>query len=261
MDYAKEFTSHFEILSRRHGRQRVFSDFVEIAACTVHQAPYHTAILEKDEVFAFVERCYLEAIKRYDRTESDSIIALYSIAVMALVESHQDFLGQMYMNLEISNAKNGEFFTPPCMARLMAMMSLPDVSSAIKDKGYITVNDPASGGGVMLIEVANELHRLGFDPRKTMWFEATDINRTCFNLTYFQLSVLGISGAVIHGNTLSMVRWEIRETPTWKILQSRMERSSTAVTPEPENLSASSQSLERPFQKLPRLLTQVGFDF
>jgi hypothetical protein len=39
MQHLKEFTKAFNTLCYGHNRGRVFSDFVEIAALTIHQAP------------------------------------------------------------------------------------------------------------------------------------------------------------------------------------------------------------------------------
>ncbi len=138
---------------------------------------------------------------------------LYATATLGVILNRADFLGTAYMQLEIGNDRSGQFFTPPEVSRMMAEMTFTGMEEHIKAKGYVTVDEPAAGAGGMLIEAANTLQRPGFDPRATMLFRAADIDRTCFNLAYFQLSTLGLCGEVIHGNTLSLEEWDRRATP------------------------------------------------
>lgn len=218
MEHLKEFNKAFDKLSHGHNRGRLFADFVEIAALTVHQAPYHGGVLPRDEAFERIETLYLDAIKRYDKEEIGQIVTLYATASMGLIENRADFLGAAYMGLEISNDRSGQFFTPPTVQRMMAEMSLHDVGKVIEEKGYFTISEPAAGAGGMLIEAANVVKAQGHDPTKTMWFQAVDVDRTCFNMAYFQLSTLGLCGEVVHGNTLSMEQWDSRFTPQMVII-------------------------------------------
>lgn len=219
MRHLKEFTSTFDTLSHGHNRGSLFADVVEIAACTAHQTPYHAGALPKDEAFERIEQSYLDAIRRYDKAEIQQIVTLYATAAMGVIENQADFLGQAYMQLEIGNERSGQFFTPPAVSRLMAEMTFTGMEEHIRAKGYVTVDEPAAGAGGMLIEAAGAIERLGFDPRMAMYFRATDIDRTCFNMAYFQLSTLGLCGEVIHGNALSMEEWERRATPQMKLVE------------------------------------------
>lgn len=217
--YSKEFRKLFDRLCRRHSWHGAFRDFIEIAACTVHQQPYHEGALAKDAEFERIEQVYMATIKKYEREELDQIAALFALSVLALRESPQDFIGQQYMELEVHNKHNGEFFTPAHVSRMMAQMSMVSVDDIIREKGLVTIQEPACGAGVMLIEAANVIREEGFDPRQVMWFQAMDINRTCFNMAYFQLSALELVGEVLHGDTLRFEWWERRETPMWKIIR------------------------------------------
>lgn len=217
--YFKDFRKHFDQLSYRRNWHEVFRDFIEIAACTVHQQPYHEGALTMDAEFERIEQRYMETIRKYDAKELDAITALYGISVIALRDTKEDFIGQIYMDLGISNKFNGEFFTPVHVCRMMAQMQMVGASELIERQGIIRVSEPCCGAGVMLIEAANALREDGHDARRVMWFQAIDINRTCFNMAYFQLSVLQLVGEVVHGDTLRMEWWERRETPMWKIIR------------------------------------------
>src|SRR5437868_2451902 len=96
--HEKEFAEEFAELARHRNKGQAFSDFIEIAALTIHQAPYHAGLLEKDAEYDRTEQAYMTAIQRFDKEELDHVVKLYSIATMALHERPHDFLGKMYMN-------------------------------------------------------------------------------------------------------------------------------------------------------------------
>jgi type I restriction-modification system DNA methylase subunit len=256
MQRLKEFTKTFDTLTHGHNRGSVFADFVEIAACTAHQVPYHARALPKDAAFERVEQSYLDAIKRYDKAEIEQIVTLYATASLGVMENRADFLGTAYMQLEIGNDRSGQFFTPPEVSRMMADMTFTGAADVINAKGYITVSEPAAGAGGMLIEAANALQRQGFDPRMTMYFQATDIDRTCFNMAYFQLSTLGLCGDVIHGNTLSLEEWDRRGTPQMLIVDAGLaSRREVELSPAPP------AKQPEPVQPATRPGTQTEMDF
>lgn len=218
-DHAKQFRKAFDDLSYRRSWHETFRDFIEIAACTIHQEPYFYCHLDKDDDYDRIEQRYLDTIKKYTSDEIELIVTLYSTSLIALRTSNQDFLGQQYMDLEVSNKHNGEFFTPNEISRMIAKMQMHGIGSKISAQGYITLQEPACGAGVMIIEAANAIREEGHDPCISLLFQAIDINRTCFNMAYFQLSALRLPGVVVHGDTLRMEEWESRATPQWKMMQ------------------------------------------
>lgn len=209
----KEFQNKFHLLCCRHNWQTAFSDFTEITSSAIHQYPYHLQIIEKDEDFARVEDIYLSLVKKYNKEELDIICQLYAIIVEELNTKPQDFLGEAYQQLGIHNKHNGEFFTPNHVSRLMAEIGLNNIEQYVKMNGFVSICEPACGAGVMLIEAVNMINQKGYNPREVIYCEATDINRTCFNMCYIQLGQLGIAGHVRHGNTLTNEIWESRPTP------------------------------------------------
>lgn len=254
-DYGKAFRASFDRLCYGRGWQEVFRDFVEIAAATIHQQPYHVGLLEKDEDYEHIEQLYLTAIKRYSKEQIEHIVALFSLTVLALQAEREDFLGEVYMQLGISNKHNGEFFTPKHVSRMMAQMQMHGIGDVVAAKGYVTLSEPACGAGGMVIEAARALQEQGHDPRNTMLFQAVDINRTCFNMAYLQLAALELPGEVIHGNTISMEHWEKRSTPQWKLMQ-RYGVAATLLPP----FEWAKPDPESPPPPVPKS-AQIAFDF
>jgi type I restriction-modification system DNA methylase subunit len=220
----KQFKTLFDELSRKRSRGQLFSDFLEIASTTLHQLPYHSDELEKDEDFEKIEAKYFEAIKGYSNEELSLFSQMFAL-VLTGVTLQSDFVGELFMDLEISNDKVGQFFTPFVISRFNAKITMGDVAPQVKKKGQITISDPASGAGGMLIAAADEIDNQGFDPRMIACFDAIDISRDCFNMSYIQLSILGLQAVVHHGNTLSMEIWESRTTYQWKLFQNYLEKN------------------------------------
>lgn len=223
-DRTREFTKILENLRYKHGIRELFADWVEIAAHAIHQEPYHLGLVMPDEAFHEVEEKYLEAVKKYDREELDAFAELLGITKMALTDSTEDFLGQLYMQLEISQDRSGEFFTPFPVSVMMAKMTLGDVSDLLSEKGFITLAEPACGAGGMLIAAAKVIQEAGYHPSESLFFEATDVSKLCADMAYLQTSILGLPGIVRHGNTLSMDTWSSRFTPICRVYPSRTNR-------------------------------------
>ncbi len=247
-DYIKDFKKEFESFSYSRNWYTTFHDFVEIAACTVHQIPYHAGEVEKDDDYDEFEKRYLEIIKKYNSDETQRISNLFNIIVAALTSQTTDILGHIYMDMGIANKHNGEFFTPSHVCYLMASLTLTNIEEVISKKGYFLVQEPTCGAGVMLIESANVVRERGYDPRQVMLFEATDINPLCANMTFIQLSLMGMAGVVRCGDSLkSNETFQHLITP-----QLRLYRKQTGKTilPLPEPTPAINQNL--PLESMPQ---------
>ncbi|MEM7132086.1 MAG: N-6 DNA methylase [Chloroflexota bacterium] len=251
--YSKDFINILEGFRYQHGIREVFSDWVEVAACAIHQEPYHLGLVIRDETFDIVEAQYMEAVKKYNKEELNAFANLLAITKMALGEGYGDFLGRTYMQLEISNDRSGEFFTPYPVSLMMARMTLADVAEQLQKKSFITVSEPASGAGGMLIALAEVLQEKGYQPSEAMFFEAVDVSKLCADMTYLQTGILGLSGMVRHGNTLTMESWSHRFTPICRIFPYRTNRfldslyTDPAEIPEPEQppVAANDNELEQ----------------
>ena len=124
-----------------------------------------------------------------------------------------DFLGSVATEMEVLNAQIGQFFTPYEVARFVAMMSLEDAEAFIRQNGFLTLQEPASGAGGMVLAVAQALQDNGFDPGLHMLVNAIDVSPLCFHMTYLQLTLRGIPALVEHGNTLTGERFARAWTP------------------------------------------------
>jgi len=221
-DHTKMFLGTMEGFRYQYSMHEVFRDWTELAAAEVHQLPYHAKVCARDADFERVEAEYLAVAKKYGKDDFERFGDLLGITRMALATEHQDFLGQCYMRLEISNERAGQFFTPYDVSLLIARMQLDDAEQMIVDNGgWFTLLEPACGSGGMVIAAAQVLQEKNIHAETAMYFEATDIDRLCANMTYIQCGLLGLMGVVWHGNTLSMEMRGHRFTPAARLYPGR----------------------------------------
>ena len=232
----KPFLSKLKSLSHSRSVHQTFSDWLEIGAIALHQLPYHSGELTKDAAFESLEQRYLELIKPYSRDELSVFSELLALTVVAHHKHYGDFLGEIAGEAELLSKCSGQFFTPYCLCRVIAKMTLGDIATQVKEKGVITIAEPAVGAGALVIASAEAVASQGIDPRAHLQFDCTDVSRDAFNMAYIQLSALGLQAVVRHGNTLSDEYWESRPTPQlrlfhqWLEAQRRSERLARAMT-------------------------------
>lgn len=206
-------------MAHRHDLWRVFSDFVEMAAVSIANAcdrsnPDH----------ATREARYMEIVKAYRPDELQDFARMLAHLAEALGCGLDDVLGEVFMELELGSKWHGQFFTPFELCRLMAAVNLDGVRATVERQGFVTVNEPACGGGAMLIALADEMGRAGMNYQRQMHCVAQDLDLKAVHMAYVQLSLLHIPAVVIHGNTLAVEtrsRWltpaHIMGNWSWKL--------------------------------------------
>lgn len=215
----KDFKTILLGLSGSRRPYEIFSDWLEMSAISFYQIPYHAGDFEKDDTFQSYEEKYLAVAKKYNPKELSELSKLAGLTIEGLNTKFHDFLGGIYQEMEFINERTGQFFTPYVVSSMMAKMQTGNIKQLVEEKGIITIADHACGAGGMLIAAAQEAFHQGVDPRQFLQFDAIDIDRDCFNMTYIQLSVLDLQAIVHHGNSLSMEMWEHRPTPQMMYFQ------------------------------------------
>lgn len=155
----------------------------------------------------------METVRQYEAKDAERMAMLLAEVVMGLEAESGDFLGSLFMTLELGEAARGQFFTPFCISRMMAEMQLGDIDSLLADKPFFTVYEPACGSAGMLLAIAEALREKGFNPTRHLWVSCTDIDPVASGMAYIQLSLMGIAGEVVTGNALSGERRRVMYTP------------------------------------------------
>jgi hypothetical protein len=197
-DHRKEFIRIFDTVGLHHSRYERFADFLELATCATRK----TTLSEGPEADAFEQR-YMNVVARYPPDDIRTMPKLLPLTQLAVASGGCDFLGTIAGDLELLDTRLGQLITPYPLSRLLAEMTRGDPSTLIADRGFITLQEPASGAGGMIIAAADVLESKDFDPALTLYVEALHVAPLCFKMTYLQLSLRGIPATVRHANTLS----------------------------------------------------------
>jgi len=157
-----------------------------------------------------MEEQYLSVVQPYiqggpGQRGCDSIARLFGAVVAQMEETRdemKDVLGDLFAGAVTYN-EAGQFLTPMSLCRLMAGLTISDVSDE-EAKAKKSIADPCCGSGRMLLAVA-EVHR--------HWeFVGQDVDLRCVRMTAINLALRNLYGYVIHGNSLANERKLIYRT-------------------------------------------------
>lgn len=208
----KEFMDTFRVTARYHHRYEVFSDFVKLSACALENAFMKSEAIEAE---------YMATINRYEKADAERMAQLLAWLVMGLEQGMCDFLGSLYMELELGSANIGQFFTPFTMSELMAQLVIGDRLAELETSSYITLSEPTCGGGGMVIAFAKQMLERGYNPQTQLRADCVDIDPVAARMCYIQLSLLGIPARVVIGNSLSLKYQREMYTPFWHRVTSK----------------------------------------
>lgn len=197
----KLFLDTFKKFTSKYREWDVWRDFIILSACTISNA------VDKEH-YRVREDLYLDTIKKYDKERQMLFPELFAHTVMALeLNSEQDFLGHIFMNLQLGSKSNGQFFTPYHVCQLMASVTLNDCQKEIKKKGFFSIHDSCCGAGATLIAAINEakksLEKIGLNHQQHILVTGQDIDMVVGLMCYIQISLLGVAGFVKIGNAIT----------------------------------------------------------
>lgn len=154
----RQFVRVFKDTARNLGRWDVFRDFIKLAASELDLARIRTP----ENIGSSREIC-----AKYSDSDIKKLHELFCLMVCALEAKFHDFLGAIFMELELGDDRNGQYFTPYQVQSLLARLikpEIPDSGSVIARQGFVTVSDPASGSAGMIIAYAENLLEAGYNP-------------------------------------------------------------------------------------------------
>lgn len=200
------FISVFKSTGHHLRRWDVFSDFLSLASSELDMARIRTPeSIEHSRIIC----------ARYEASDMANMQEMFCLMVSALEAKFHDFLGAIFMELELGDNYRGQYFTPYSVQCLMARMLMPGIQDTIKREGIVTVSDPASGAAGMLIAYAECLLEANINPSVHMFGSCIEIDPVAADMAFIQLSLLGIAAEVVTGNTLTMQFNRVRYTPVY----------------------------------------------
>lgn len=195
----RELEKLYNKLCGRYSRYEVWQDMVVMIACAIANA------VDKRH-FDKREAMYMRTIQKYNEAERQIFPEFFTQIVLGMDQNPDcDFLGELYMNLELGNKHVGQFFTPYDVCRVMAEVTINGdfLKGQVEKHGWISINDCACGAGATLVAAANYLRSIGINYQMQALFVAQDVDMTVALMCYIQLSLLGCAGYVVIGNTLT----------------------------------------------------------
>lgn len=155
------------------------------------------------------ETHYKEIAAQYSSKELETLADLLAIVTRELDKNpEQDFLGSLYMQLNLGDHWKGQFFTPYHICQFMAKTIITEnICADIDREGYFIVSDCACGAGATLIAAyhvaKNQLEKIRKNVQSCMFVAAQDISLMTACMCYIQLSLLGISAVIKVGDSLT----------------------------------------------------------
>ncbi|HEY2453783.1 MAG TPA: SAM-dependent DNA methyltransferase [Scandinavium sp.] len=204
IDAERAFLSLFSQTARYYKRHQVFEDFI---SCSV------IAIQNRLHFSDQREQKYLRIVGRYEKEDVSRFAQLLSHVVCGLEAEAGDFLGNVFMQLELGDKYRGQVFTPWYVGKMMAGLQLGDTDALFRMKPFVTLYEGACGAGCLILAFASVLREAGYSPHRYLWVSATDIDPLAAGMAYIQLSLCGIPGEVVVGNSLNDERRRVLYTP------------------------------------------------
>lgn len=115
------------------------------------------------------------------------------IEIGELMEQDQEPLGDLFMEF-VSMGKNGQYFTPMHICRLMQQLVFGNTES--DDSKPQNIHDPACGSGRMLLAAAV--------PNKSLHCYGTDIDDQCCRMAAANMILHNLVADIMCGNELTM---------------------------------------------------------
>lgn len=199
-----------------HNIYDIFADFVEISALTIK------ASMERGQSRQNVDDDFKRLITKYSQNEQEKFSKMFGLLVLSLEEHSRrknvcDTLGGIFSQLKVNNKRTGQFFTPASVAELCArtLWDTESLENEISARGYILLDEPSCGGGVMIMAFCQAMIDAGFNPQTQLLVHGTDMDRRCVCMTYLQLSLYGIPAKICHGNSLTGEIFDTWFTPAY----------------------------------------------
>jgi type I restriction-modification system DNA methylase subunit len=179
---------------------QVFNDVITVIALTIQNTVVMGRKYKKNEDE------YKRIVSEYTRDEVEKIVEIFGgIVKMAEENPFRDLLGDLYMQLEMGSSAMGQFFTPYAVSQAMAenSYSVEDMNAILNEKNYITLYEPAVGGGANIIAFCEYLHKNDINYQDKCFVVCQELSRLTALMCYIVLSLIGCSAVIKVGDTLA----------------------------------------------------------
>lgn len=193
MNQISELVAQFDRFDGSRSKIVLFTDWVKMMAISISNQVWHSEQREKE---------YMQLAATYSIKELERFGDMMGMLTMLFDSEIDDYLGKIYMMGDMGNKGTGQFFTPFHLAELTARLSFENQYSHYGKNDRIEINEPASGGGAMILALAKIMRDEGINYQQAMRVTAQDLDWTGVYMSYVQLSLTGINAKVVQGDSL-----------------------------------------------------------
>ncbi|MGF2074987.1 N-6 DNA methylase [Enterococcus casseliflavus] len=228
-NYQKMITTKLQSLSGKQNISTVFFDWIHAMAYAFSNSADKAQFEER-------EAAYMVLIRKYTKEEANVFADCLGLLTMAFEYKVQDWLGAIYMDLNINSKNSGQFFTPSNIAELMARMTFTNNEPLLEEKGWIGYYEPCVGAGSMVLAFAKAMESGGYNYQTQLRVQCEDIDENCLLMAYVQLSLCGINAVCKVKNSLSGEEASTWYTPFYIINPAWITRKKQTPATEPKKI-------------------------
>lgn len=156
----------------------------------------------------------LDSYTGQDKSTFETICNKITEILSNMLNCFDDYLGDIYMNIQAGNKRLGQTFTPYHLAKMMALIQVP--RKPTQDKVH-TILDPCCGSGVFTIGLSDVLTDYAFNYAQYAVVITSDIDIACVHMAYLQISYCGMPAVIQHKNALTNECWDSFVTPAFSL--------------------------------------------
>lgn len=203
-NFNKQLDSKLKSIASHKNIYEKFKDFVDFSFWSLSNTVYKNKTIEDK---------YISLANTYKKDEMLVMSEILSILVLEMEKVPNDYLGDFLMSIGGGDDFKGQYFTPQHICDLMSEIVFFEKENIIKQKGYITLLEPACGTDAMIIGFYKVMLKYGYNPQTQLYIHATDLCNIVYKICYIQLTILGVSATVVNGNSLSLEEFDKKNTP------------------------------------------------
>ena len=209
----EEIIKDIQSAATAYSTGKIFEDTIACGAIAISNAVDFTKYDEREERYKQIMSGYRAEEQRKLPEIFAKVFALLS-SVVYDDGAFNDYLGEIFMRLNIASDKAGQVFTPFHVAELMAQVTVGENTKTVQNE-ILTISDPCCGSGVMSLAALDVLQSRGVNYARDVFIECSDIDIRCVYMAYLQLSLAGVPAIIKHQNTLTMETWDVWKTPAF----------------------------------------------
>lgn len=196
MNTKREIMKKLQSITGKYSINTVFIDWIHLMAYTCSNTLDQLHFEER-------EALYLTIIKKYSKDQVTTFCECFALLTIAFEENSIDWLGEIYMELNLANSSLGQCFTPNHVAKLMAELTFVSGQTEVLESGRMNYYEPCCGSGSMIIGLISVMQKKGYNAQTQLIVHCEDLDENCLLMTYVQLSLLGISAICQVKNSLT----------------------------------------------------------